>query len=478
LFLAEEKEEARAKKEAERAEKEAERQRREEQLKELNEKDIERPGEKEKRKSRPFSFGGVFGSKRKSSQPARDSAATAPADVGTEVPGSRRSSTSLESSSSEEEGAAVATHSENFKGKAKESESDATDNDVSASTAPETHKEEETPKKSDVTSNADHAESLPPAGTATDTKLEDPPKHTEPVESRVAIHTGPGKTETTITSAGKQDDQTEKEQGKKPNWFKRLSRRASKPAKPDEKSLRDTKTPGTLKKDNKDSTKDGNKASTTIAEPATGLPKDISKENPAGHGTDQTSHASSQPATTTDNADEGLATSTATGESNLTSATLNPATESVSSPAEATIAQAQDTSRDDEDSKLSHAHHMPTAPDTEVGEFLPAELQPTGKHIDRIDSERDVALAGKTRPSRSRSTSLSSTSSDVPTTTGRGRPDLRHQDTNESSTGEEFQEAQEAQDTLNTADLPMPAFAKARGSSDSPHRETRFKEEL
>ena len=429
---------------------------REEQLKALNEQDIHRPGEKDKRKSGLGAFTSAFKSKRKSTPTEGPSTATGEKPVE-----SQRSSTSLESSSSDKEGAAVAAHSADFKGKGKAIE-------------------EEPP-----TAAAAPAAPIVLPAEKPGSSL---PKHEEAVATRIAIPVEPT-VETTVTTGNKSEDISPKESGKKASWFRRLSRRTSKAPKPEDPSRKEKSEP---------------KDSAIVKEPITGLPMDTSKENP-GFGTDHIPHIAPEDPLPS----EGAATSAADAPTvqpvtSATSATINPAVDSGITPAEIDAAAAKDEFA--EPTEATKTGHMPTAKNTIPGEFLPAYLQP---EAEPDSSERDVALAGKTeRPSRSRSTSLSSMSSDAPVTSARGRTSavsgisgvsgmpetetggaaglepsgfseggMEKMDT-DASGGEDFQEAQEAQDTLNTEDLPMPAFKKERAAGDSPHRETRFREEL
>ena len=297
-------------------------------------------------------------------------------------------------------------------------------------------------------------------------------------------------TETTVT-AGQAKDTSPKEQSKVSSWLKsKFSRRASKTIKPEDAPIKVGKAPENASsaiEEESTSTRttdpttalsaDHSNATTTIAaqsdaaetkektvvtEPITGLPMDTSKSNP-GFGTDDIPHIATE------------------------SNDPPPAANAISpvSPVEADAARAKENFAVPQIVAESQAYPLPTRVLTAT---------------DSISSERDVALAGRElapttnraplRRERSHSTSISSLSSDEPTSVlvdnkmARGRPDSSEKDealrkgssaTQGSSVGEEFEEARDA---FDAEQLPLPSFRPAEGRRDSPVRETRFHEEL
>ena len=294
---------------------------------------------------------------------------------------------------------------------------------------------------------------------------------TEPVPVTVTNIPPPSTTQATV--AGGQDSETfpkDKEQGRM-SWLKsKFARRTSKSIKPEDTPVRSAKVP-----ERSPSVKPEEMTSNTVTEPVTGLPIDPSKAEP-GFGTDDIPHMLAAESTETEQPRK-----TVTGRSSFSSDTV-PATavgkgsnqyNSPVSPVEAEATAVKERFAD------------PSAPGPVTTYPISSPLNPT---MDPNSSERDVALAGReVTLARSRSTSISSLSSDEPTTTktgleagegARGREEAARKESNvtqgSSAGGEEFEEAR---DRFDVEQLPAPSFPN-KSRVESPARETRFKEEL
>lgn len=200
----------------------------------------------------------------------------------------------------------------------------------------------------------------------------------------------------------------DKEQGKVSSWLKsRFTRRGSRSIKPEDTPIRSAEAHERLSSGKHEET-----TPTVVMEPVTGLPLDSRKAEP-GFGTDDIPHI-----LTAESTEIEYPRNAVTGQSSLYSDVI-PGTSSDMAPVTVVIEGPKQNSSpvspvEAETAAVEERFADPSAPGPAMTYPISTPFNPT---VDLNSSERDVAMAGRQEIlARSRSTSISSLSSDEPTT--------------------------------------------------------------
>ena len=290
-------------------------------------------------------------------------------------------------------------------------------------------------------------------------------------------------TQTTIMAGQDLDSSTSpKEPGKVSSWLKKFSRRASRTIKPEDLPSKNSKSTDSTPKPIAE--EEGEKASPALA---ANLPASQAKGGPVAN----TSSREDSPSKTgfLGFGHPGGLMMEAPHEQKSSGNPAPASQSSAVSPVEADAAIAKNEFTDPETGPIimDPITNLPVDTSKSHSGFGTDNIPHIQSSSHLNSSERDVALAGKQpAPQRSRSTSISSLSSDEDTTSrGRsgyeGREGRRDGERKVSmatdiSGSEEFEEAR---DNFEQERLPLPVFGEGsvRGR-DSPVRSTRFKEDL